>query len=589
MLFLTSPDASLTPAKATQGVTPGVLKTNAGAASGGEFARLLSGANTPRTLSGEADAPAELTPQMLNAALGKAGVAVEGEGQNLPLQRQAMVGALPLTGVDTKLPLDGAVAANGGLTGLDLVVDGDDGLKTSNLPATSWLARLFGLGPTQDEAADALDGLDSSLNQVTATIAQLLGVKPLSEAVDYDPDSDGDFNVEAALAELGIDLPADAIEQWVSADTLVVDPEAVDQLTDYLHHELGLNLVETDTVIQALTNWVQNPPHIDLTPEQLAAADSSQWQQVEQLTQLLDELDVQFSSWLDQMNAAANGESGDAVAQTPALSDGLRTLADALSGKNALDSDGKVPSPAVMISRLLQSVQNSATNGSLPITMDQSRPEQALLLTPASQPSSDVVFSTTLMRMARETLGGKSEADSRLAALNSATTASADSTSVSSLSLSQTDSPDQTALLDLKRVDRPMISADVSQRLSERIQMMAQGDIKHATIRLDPPELGALEIKVTVHNDQTQVQIVSPHPQVREALEAQSVRLREFLEQQGLNLSNLDVRDQSANGNASSGDGQGEGGGTGGDAESDAEAPVAATAARPLGLVDQFV
>lgn len=621
MLFLTSPDASLKPVSLSPGTTPDALKGSIDGAVDGSFARLLSGATAPRSLSIDAEAAPVLTPKLLTAALGDA-LAEGGEGQNLPLQRQALVGMLPdavvAQGVlpGTTMTLNSTVLPN-----LDLQVSDEDAglnLKGEGLPSTSWLARLFGLGPTTEEAGEALDDLDSSLQDLGETIAQLLGVKPLREVVQsqsvaegdndtpidtdasvdaevpvdgYGPVDGDDFDVEAALAQLGIDLPSETVEQWITADTLVIDPKAVERLQNFLHEELGLNLVQTETVINAMTTWVKNPPQLNITPEQLAAADGEQWQQVEQLTQVLDELGGQFSSWLEQLDALANGSDQGAVAEAaPVLSKELRTLADALSGKGSLESDGKTPSPAVMVARLLQSVQNSATTGSLPITLDNSRPEQALLLVPASPVSHDVAFNTTLVKMARESLASKTDAETRVAALNSAVNASGDSGQVVNLSLSQSDTPEQPQLLDLKRVDRPLVSADVSRQLSERIQMMSQGDIKHATIRLDPPELGALDIKVTVHNDQTQVQITSPNPQVREALESQSVRLREILEQQGLNLSNLDVRDQpSSNGNAGSGDGNGRGGADGDDDGQDPEAPVAAASSRPMGLVDHFV
>lgn len=568
MQFLTSPDASLKPLSLTQSSSSAGRSISGNAAFGGQFARLLSGAATPASSAAtEAESMSALTPKLLSTALGS-----PAEGQTLPLQRQVMVGLLPDTPV---------------LPGADLQSTTDEAAvdpAADALPSTSWLARLFGLGPTPEDAAEVLDDLDHSLSDLGEIIVQLLGVKPLREAVQTQSEDDTEFDVEAALAQLGIDMPSEAVEQWVTGDTLVIDPAAVERLENFLHDELGLNLVQTDTVIQAMTAWVQNPPQVNITAEQLAAADADRWQEVNQLTQVVDELGGQFSSWLEQLNT-----DGEAVAEAaPELSKGLRTLADALTGKGQREDDGKAPSPAVMVARLLQSVQNSATSGSLPITLDNSRPEQALLLVPANPVSHDVVFNTTLVKMARESLATKVEAETRVAALNSTVNVSGDANSVVSLSLSQSDAPEQPPLLDLKRVDRPLVSAEVSRQLSERIQMMAQGEIKHATIRLDPPELGALDIKVTVHNDQTQVQITSPNPQVREALESQSVRLREILEQQGLSLANLDVRDQpSSNNNADSGNGRGSAGSDEESAEPDA--PLAAAPSRPMGLVDHFV
>ena len=84
------------------------------------------------------------------------------------------------------------------------------------------------------------------------------------------------------------------------------------------------------------------------------------------------------------------------------------------------------------------------------------------------------------------------------------------------------------------------------QQLSSRILTMVGKDIQEARIHLDPPELGALEIRLSVDSqDQTKIQIHAQHPQVREALESQSQRLRDALAQQGLSLNEFNVSDQS--------------------------------------------
>ncbi len=79
--------------------------------------------------------------------------------------------------------------------------------------------------------------------------------------------------------------------------------------------------------------------------------------------------------------------------------------------------------------------------------------------------------------------------------------------------------------------------------LAERITMNAAKDVKQVTIHLDPPELGSLELKLQVKDDQqTQVQVQVQNPQVKEALESSAHRLREMLAGQGLELSEFDVQ-----------------------------------------------
>ncbi len=81
--------------------------------------------------------------------------------------------------------------------------------------------------------------------------------------------------------------------------------------------------------------------------------------------------------------------------------------------------------------------------------------------------------------------------------------------------------------------------------LGTRLQMMVGQKVQSAEIRLDPPELGALDIKVKVTNDVASVNITSPHTQVRDALEAAIPRLREMFEQSGLSLGDVNVRQES--------------------------------------------
>ena len=94
--------------------------------------------------------------------------------------------------------------------------------------------------------------------------------------------------------------------------------------------------------------------------------------------------------------------------------------------------------------------------------------------------------------------------------------------------------------------------AEFHQQMEQRIQWMLSRGVQTADIRIDPPELGTIHIRVAQHGDQTQVVFTSQHANVREALEGMLPRLREMFEQQGLNLGQTDVRDQG--GQSQSGD-----------------------------------
>jgi flagellar hook-length control protein FliK len=80
--------------------------------------------------------------------------------------------------------------------------------------------------------------------------------------------------------------------------------------------------------------------------------------------------------------------------------------------------------------------------------------------------------------------------------------------------------------------------------VGEKIMWMANQQLSSADIRLDPPELGSLQVRVSVQQDQANITFISPHPQVRELLDQQVTRLREMFAEQGLQLGQVDIADR---------------------------------------------
>jgi flagellar hook-length control protein FliK len=91
----------------------------------------------------------------------------------------------------------------------------------------------------------------------------------------------------------------------------------------------------------------------------------------------------------------------------------------------------------------------------------------------------------------------------------------------------------------------PFQQAQWGQGVAERVMWMSSQGIQEAEIHLDPPDLGPLQVKISVVNEQTQVSFVVQHSSVRDALDQSSMRLREMFEAQGINLGDVDVSDQS--------------------------------------------
>lgn len=106
------------------------------------------------------------------------------------------------------------------------------------------------------------------------------------------------------------------------------------------------------------------------------------------------------------------------------------------------------------------------------------------------------------------------------------------------------------------------------QAVGERIQWMVNQNIQQAEIKLTPPNLGPLEIKISVQNDQTNVTFIAAQAPTREALESSIPRLREMFGEINLNLANVDVGHQQAGEPGREGAAEGRGSGGSSDADS---------------------
>jgi hypothetical protein len=84
--------------------------------------------------------------------------------------------------------------------------------------------------------------------------------------------------------------------------------------------------------------------------------------------------------------------------------------------------------------------------------------------------------------------------------------------------------------------------------VGERIQWMVSRNVQQAEIKLTPPELGPMEIKISLQNDQTSVHFLAHHSATRDALEAAIPRLRELFGEINLNLANVDVSQREGGG-----------------------------------------
>ncbi|MCP4413592.1 MAG: flagellar hook-length control protein FliK [Gammaproteobacteria bacterium] len=82
------------------------------------------------------------------------------------------------------------------------------------------------------------------------------------------------------------------------------------------------------------------------------------------------------------------------------------------------------------------------------------------------------------------------------------------------------------------------------QKFAEQVSMMILRGNTRANIRLDPPELGPMAIRVNHNGAETQIQFQVSNPVARDLIDAGMQRLREMLEQHGFENVDVDVRQQ---------------------------------------------
>jgi flagellar hook-length control protein FliK len=128
-----------------------------------------------------------------------------------------------------------------------------------------------------------------------------------------------------------------------------------------------------------------------------------------------------------------------------------------------------------------------------------------------------------------------------------------------------------------------------NQALGQRMVWMVAGAEQSATLTLNPPDLGPLQVVLNVSNGQADASFFATQPEVRQALEAALPKLREMLGDAGISLGQANVSSGSPNPQNNSGQRDG---GARRSAESGASGSTAVTSRRITstgnGMVDTF-
>lgn len=90
-------------------------------------------------------------------------------------------------------------------------------------------------------------------------------------------------------------------------------------------------------------------------------------------------------------------------------------------------------------------------------------------------------------------------------------------------------------------IQTPLMHSKWSNEFAEQVVWLGQQELKNAVIKINPQELGPLEISINMIKDSASITINSHSAQVREVLDQSLPRLREMMMQQGLNLAEVHI------------------------------------------------
>ncbi len=93
-------------------------------------------------------------------------------------------------------------------------------------------------------------------------------------------------------------------------------------------------------------------------------------------------------------------------------------------------------------------------------------------------------------------------------------------------------------------INLPLEDSRWGDELAKRITFLMRGQVQQAEIRITPPELGPVNIRLNLTHDQASVSFAAQHQIVRDAIEQSLPRLREMLSDSGMQLANADVGSQ---------------------------------------------
>ncbi|PCJ26648.1 MAG: hypothetical protein COA96_04835 [SAR86 cluster bacterium] len=131
-------------------------------------------------------------------------------------------------------------------------------------------------------------------------------------------------------------------------------------------------------------------------------------------------------------------------------------------------------------------------------------------------------------------------------------------------------------------------STEWNNQVGDKLRWMTKANISSAEIKLNPAELGSIEIKISTEDNQTKITFLTASAATKEIIEESLPRLRDLLSESGLQLEQSDVSQRNLSDNGDSEEQNIFAGLKGDDEERIAETQISARKAT-LGQIDHYV
>ncbi|PSU82773.1 flagellar hook-length control protein FliK [Photobacterium phosphoreum] len=283
---------------------------------------------------------------------------------------------------------------------------------------------------------------------------------------------------------------------------------------------------------------------------------------LQQLTQSNQQLKLDVTSDANAVNSSGNSLPPSAISLTDTvLIDGVATSAQlATSTSTSASTTSITPATAVTNSAVLASQaamladdshgQNAGEESDISVNNSPLSVTTTALSSTAVTPTSEMLLNMSAADSASLLANGALAADESRLHHNMNANVNGDSLAQQLAGLSPTSpnalKPEQSAVMNNAQSPLLLTREQAGEQVHERINMMMAKNLKYVDIRLDPPELGKIQIKLSINQDQASVQFTVNNHQTRDIVEQAMPRLREMLQQQGLQLAQSSVQQESS-------------------------------------------